>query len=66
MTKRIISNGTVTYSATCNECGCRFTYEHSDVHTNYLRGGGWVDCPRCPDCAGTGIVDVLPNDPGPN
>jgi len=45
--KKIISKGTDTYKATCNECGAVFTYERGDVLQNYVRGGEWVSCPHC-------------------
>ena len=47
MTKKIITPGTDTYRTTCHECGCQFTYERSDVWTNYVRGGDGVSCPSC-------------------
>ena len=47
MATKIITPGTDTYRATCTECGCCFSYERSDVHTNYVRGGDWVGCPQC-------------------
>ena len=47
MTTKIIEPGTDVYRATCGECGCRFTYERSDVRTNYVRGGEEVSCPHC-------------------
>jgi DNA-directed RNA polymerase subunit RPC12/RpoP len=47
MVTNIISPGTDRYSAICTECGGRFSYERSDVHTNYIRGGKRVSCPHC-------------------
>jgi DNA-directed RNA polymerase subunit RPC12/RpoP len=47
MATKILSPGTDRYSATCHECGCRFTYERSDVHRNYAQGGERVSCPHC-------------------
>lgn len=45
--KKIISQGTDAYKATCNECGAVFTYERGDTQQNYVRGGEWVSCPHC-------------------
>jgi len=47
MTRKIIEPGTDVYRATCTECGCRFSYERSDVSHNYVRGGDWIACPQC-------------------
>jgi hypothetical protein len=47
MTTKIITPGTDVYRANCSECGACFTYDRSDVHHNYLRGGEWVSCPQC-------------------
>ena len=47
MATKIITPGTDVYTATCTECGCRFSYERSDVHRNYVRGGERVGCPQC-------------------
>jgi len=47
MAKKIITAGIDAYRTTCSECGCRFTYERSDVHANYVRGGEEVSCPHC-------------------
>ena len=47
MATKIITPGTDTYRATCTECGCCFSYERSDVHHNYVKGGEWVSCPQC-------------------
>lgn len=47
MAKRIISDGTDTYRATCDECGCVFTYERGDVHHNYMHSADHVSCPQC-------------------
>lgn len=47
MAKRVIQPGSTTHRGTCGECGCRFTYEASDVHHNYVRGGEYVGCPTC-------------------
>jgi len=44
---KIITKGQDVYSASCAECGCRFSYEHSDVHHNYALGGEYVSCPQC-------------------
>ena len=45
--KTIITRGVSEYDVTCRECGCHFTYQRQDVHTNYVRGGEWVGCPDC-------------------
>jgi hypothetical protein len=45
--KTILQPGSTTHRATCHECACVFSYESSDVHTNYVRGGDWVGCPQC-------------------
>jgi len=45
--KKIISPGTDTYRATCQECSAVFTYQREDVRTNYVRGGEEVSCPHC-------------------
>lgn len=47
MTKEIISKGVDRYKTTCPECGCYFSYERGDVHTNYVRGGERISCPSC-------------------
>jgi hypothetical protein len=47
MATKIITPGTDRYCATCTECGCRFSYERSDVHHNYVYGGERVSCPHC-------------------
>ena len=48
MTTKIITPGTNTYLATCSECGCKFTYQRGDVHTNYFTGvREAVGCPHC-------------------
>jgi hypothetical protein len=48
MTRKIVEAGTDTYRATCGECGCRFTYERSDIHTNYVAHVRQVvSCPHC-------------------
>ena len=39
MATKIITPGTDVYTATCTECGCRFSDERSDVHRNYVHGG---------------------------
>jgi len=44
---RVIREGVVEHRATCQNCRCQFTYERSDLHTNYLHGGEWVSCPGC-------------------
>ena len=48
MTTKIITPGTDTYRATCSECGCKFTYQSGDVHTNYVTVvREVVGCPHC-------------------
>ena len=48
MTTKIITPGTDTYQATCSECGCKFTYQRGDVHTNYVTVvREVVGCPHC-------------------
>ena len=47
MAIKIIAPGADVYTATCTECGCRFTYERDDVFTNYRTGGECVSCPQC-------------------
>ena len=45
--KTILRPGNTTHRATCHECDCVFSYDASDLHRNYVRGGEWVDCPQC-------------------
>ncbi len=47
MATKIVKQGSTTHRATCTDCGTVFTYERSDVHRNYVRGGEWVACPCC-------------------
>lgn len=47
MATKIISPGIDRYHATCTDCGCKFSYERSDVHHNYVKGGERVSCPQC-------------------
>ena len=47
MAKKIIREGASAFRGHCNDCGCEFTYERSDVWTNYVRGGEGVSCPGC-------------------
>jgi len=47
MTIEILKKGTDTYYATCEKCGCEFTYQREDVHTHYSRVGDYVACPTC-------------------
>ena len=47
MATKIITPGTDRYRASCTECGCKFSYERSDVHHDYVHGGERVSCPHC-------------------
>lgn len=47
MTVQIVEKGADTYHGHCGECGCRFTYQRTDVHHNYVQGGARVSCPHC-------------------
>jgi len=47
MAKKIIHEGRSTFHGHCQDCGCEFTYERSDVWRNYVRGGEGVACPGC-------------------
>ena len=49
---RIIKKGTLPpkeKKMTCQECGCVFMYDRSDIHSDQ-REGCWVVCPTCKKC----------------
>jgi hypothetical protein len=51
---KIIKEGTRTIT-TCNECGCKFSYEEEDIKTfakpysnsNDMAVGSFITCPQC-------------------
>ena len=47
MATKIINPGTDRYKMTCTECGCRFSYERSDVRRNFRSDSEDVLCPHC-------------------
>lgn len=45
--KKIIKEPIKLYQATCQHCGCVFTYEFEDIDGWYTDDRGWIDCPHC-------------------
>lgn len=64
---KVIKHGQTEFKCTCGRCGCEFTYEHEDIHTEVNRGltitysnttsFGDVRYVKCPDC---GNICYLP------
>ena len=47
MAKRIIHEGTNTFHAHCDQCGCVFDYERVDVRHDYVHSRDCVSCLSC-------------------
>ena len=35
------------YVMTCDNCGCKFTYNNEDIEYSYLLESSYVWCPQC-------------------
>jgi hypothetical protein len=51
---KVIKHGQKEFNCTCPRCGCEFTYEYEDIHTEAIRGitysyssTSYVVCPDC-------------------
>lgn len=47
MAIKTVKKGSDTFKATCHRCGCRFTYELSDLNRRFGVGVEEVLCPTC-------------------
>ncbi len=47
MAIKIVGIGKTKFSAQCKRCETKFTYELSDIKTNYVNGCEEVNCPEC-------------------
>ena len=51
---KVIKHGQTEFTHNCSRCGCEFTYEYEDIHTEAIRGlttnsttSRYVVCPDC-------------------
>lgn len=62
---KVIKHGQKEFTHTCSRCGCEFTYEYEDIHSEAIRGltdyssTRYVICPDCGNkcCINTGSID---------
>jgi hypothetical protein len=47
MAVKVIDSGHTYFTASCAQCGCRFSYERDDIMGRTTFAGGWVACPEC-------------------
>jgi RNase P subunit RPR2 len=47
MTVRLVEEPPNAYRAICKKCRAKFSYQLSDLRTNYRLAGDCVACPQC-------------------
>ena len=58
---KVIKHGQTEFNATCGRCGCEFTYEYEDIHseaTRSLTNYSNTRYVKCPDCGN--LIYLLP------
>ncbi len=62
---KVIKHGQTEFTHTCSRCGCEFTYEYEDIHTEAIRGlaynsttSCYVVCPDCGNKCYTGNSNI--------